>query len=161
MKVIPKLSMLFFILNKAFKYVVILSKDELRYNKSEIKFIYIIWEFITMQFTNITNSEKITYGVSFILSIITYFMLINFFDEKTTTGISAFMFFVFTYFGLYIVRKDKLVLEIHNGVLDKDIRFYLYNGNKKIDSDKIRESEDASKGEVKERLKVFLKKIAF
>lgn len=114
-----------------------------------------------MQFTNITNSEKITYGVSFILSIITYFMLINFFDEKTTTGISAFMFFVFTYFGLYIVRKDKLVLEIHNGVLDKDIRFYLYNGNKKIDSDKIRESEDASKGEVKERLKVFLKKIAF
>lgn len=111
-----------------------------------------------MQFTNITNSEKIVYGVSFILSIITYFIFIGFFDEKTTTGISALMFFVYTYFGLYIVRKDKLVLEIHNGVLDKDIRFYLYNGNRKVDFEKIRESEDASKGEVKERLKSFLEK---
>ncbi len=111
-----------------------------------------------MQFTNITNSEKIVYGVSFILSSITYFIFIGFFDEKTTTGISALMFFVYTYFGLYIVRKDKLVLEIHNGVLDKDIRFYLYDGSKKIDFEKIRESEDASKGEVKERLKSFLEK---
>lgn len=111
-----------------------------------------------MQFTNITNSEKIVYGVSFILSIITYFIFIGFFDEKTTTGISALMFFVYTYFGLYIVRKDKLVLEIHNGVLDKDIRFYLYNGNRKVDFEKIRESEDASKSEVKERLKSFLEK---
>ena len=111
-----------------------------------------------MQFTNITNSEKIVYGVSFILSSITYFIVINFFDEKTTTGISALMFFVYTYFGLYIVRKDKLVLEIYNGVLDKDIRFYLYNGNRKVDFEKIRESEDASKSEVKERLKSFLEK---
>ena len=111
-----------------------------------------------MQFTNITNSEKIVYGVSFILSIITYFIVINFFDEKTTTGISALMFFVYTYFGLYIVRKGKLILEIHNGVLDKDIRFYLYDGGKKIDFEKIRESEDASKSEVKERLKSFLEK---
>ena len=111
-----------------------------------------------MQFTNITNSEKIVYGVSFILSIITYFIFIGFFDEKTTTGISALMFFVYTYFGLYIVRKDKLVLEIHNGVLDKDIKFYLYNGNKKIDFEKIRASEDASKAQVKERLKSFIEK---
>lgn len=73
-----------------------------------------------MQFTNITNSEKIVYGVSFILSIITYFIFIGFFDEKTTTGISALMFFVYTYFGLYIVRKGKLILEIHNGVLEKN-----------------------------------------
>lgn len=111
-----------------------------------------------MQFTNITNSEKIVYGVSFILSIITYFIFVGFFDEKTATGISALMFFVYTYFGLYIVRKNKLVLEIHNGVLDKDIRFYLYDGGKKIDFEKIRESEDASKSEVKERLKSFLEK---
>lgn len=78
-----------------------------------------------MKFTNITNNEKILYVVSFILSITTHFIIINFFDEKTTAGISALMFFVYTYFGLYIVRKDKLVLEIHNGVFDKDIKFYL------------------------------------
>lgn len=111
-----------------------------------------------MKFTNITNNEKIVYGVSFILSMITYFITINFFDEKTTTGISALMFFVYTYFGLYIVRKDKLVLEIHNGVLDKDIKFYLYKGNKKVDFDKIRAYDEPSKSEVKERLKRFLEK---
>jgi len=111
-----------------------------------------------MKFTNITNNEKIVYGVSFILSMITYFITINFFDEKTTAGISALMFFVYTYFGLYIVRKDKLVLEIHNGVFDKDIKFYLYNGNKKVDFDKIRAYDNPSKSEVKERLKSFLEK---
>lgn len=111
-----------------------------------------------MQFTNITNTEKVTYGVSFIMSIITYFIVIGFYDEKTTTGISVLMFFVYTYIGLYIVRKNKLVLEIHNGVLDKDIRFYLYNGNKKIDFEKIRAYDNPSKSEVKERLKSFLEK---
>ncbi|MGJ0300963.1 hypothetical protein [Aliarcobacter cryaerophilus] len=49
-------------------------------------------------------------------------------------------------------------MEIHNGVLDKDIRFYLYDGSKKIDFEKIRDCEDASKSEVKERLKSFLEK---
>ena len=111
-----------------------------------------------MKFTNITNNEKIVYVVSFILSIITHFIIINFFDEKTTAGISALMFFVYTYFGLYIVRKDKLVLEIHNGIFDKDIKFYLYNGNKKVDFNKIRAYDDPSKREVKERLKSFLEK---
>lgn len=115
-------------------------------------------EFITMQFSNITNSEKITYGISFILSIITYFILINFFDDKTTTGISAVMFFIYSYLGLYVVRKNKLVLEIHNGIFDKDIRFYLYDGNKQVDFEKIRASEDASKSQVKERLKNFIEK---
>lgn len=115
-------------------------------------------EFITMQFSNITNSEKITYGISFILSIITYFILINFFDEKTTTGISAVMFFIYSYLGLYVVRKNKLVLEIHNGIFDKDIRFYLYDGNKQVDFEKIRSSEDVSKAQVKERLKSFIEK---
>lgn len=109
-----------------------------------------------MQFSNITNSEKITYGISFILSIITYFILINFFDEKTTTGISVVMFFIYSYLGLYVVRKNKLVLEIHNGIFDKDIRFYLYDGNKQVDFEKIRASEDASKAQVKERLKSFI-----
>lgn len=111
-----------------------------------------------MQFSNITNSEKITYGISFILSIVTYFILINFFDEKTTTGISAVMFFIYSYLGLYVVRKNKLVLEIHNGIFDKDIKFYLYDGNKQVDFEKIRASEDASKAQVKERLKSFLEK---
>ena len=114
-----------------------------------------------MQFSNITNSEKITYGISFILSIITYFILINFFDEKTTTGISAVMFFIYSYLGLYVVRKNKLVLEIHNGIFDKDIRFYLYDGNKQVDFEKIKSSEDVSKAQVKERLKSFIEKIAF
>lgn len=114
-----------------------------------------------MQFSNITNSEKMVYGISFIITIITYFILINFFDEKTTTGISVFMFFVYTYFGMYIVRKNKLVLEIHNGIFDKDIVFYLYHGNKKIDFEKIRDCKNASKAEVKERLKSFLEKNSF
>ena len=111
-----------------------------------------------MKFTNITNSEKKIYIVSFIISIITYFILAGFFEEKTSTGVSALLFFVYAQVGLYLLRKDRVVLEIHNGVLDKDIRFYLYNGNKKVDFDKLRAYDDPSKSEVKERLKSFLEK---
>lgn len=111
-----------------------------------------------MKFTNITNSEKKIYIVSFIISIITYFILTGFSDEKTSTGVSALLFFVYAQVGLYLLRKNRVVLEIHNGVLDKDIRFYLYNGNKNVDFDKIRAYDDPSKSEVKERLKSFLEK---
>ena len=120
-----------------------------------------------MKFTNITSSEKKIYIVSFIISVVTYFMLtglfqgncaIACFDEKTSTGVSALLFFVYAHVGLYILRKNRLVLEIHNGIFDKDIKFYLYNGNKKVDFDKIRAYDDPSKREVKERLKSFLEK---
>ena len=111
-----------------------------------------------MKFTNITSSEKKIYIVSFIISVVTYFMLAGLFEEKIQSLISVGMFFVYAQVGLYILRKNRLVLEIHNGVFDKDIKFYLYNGNKKVDFDKIRAYDEPSKSEVKERLKSFLEK---
>ena len=111
-----------------------------------------------MKFTNITSSEKKIYIVSFIISVVTYFILAGLFEEKILSLISVGMFFVYAQVGLYILRKNRLVLEIHNGVFDKDIKFYLYNGNKEVDFDKIRAYDDPSKSEVKERLKSFLEK---
>lgn len=120
-----------------------------------------------MQTVNITGLERKIYIISFVLALGTYFIGFNFlhgnceiicFDEKTLTLVSFVMFFLFSYIGLFLLRKNRTVLEIHNGVFDKDIKFYLYNGNKKVDFDRIRAYDDPSKSEVKERLKSFLQK---
>lgn len=81
-----------------------------------------------MKFTNITSSEKKIYIVSFIISVVTYFVLAGLFEEKIQSLISVGLFFVYAQVGLYILRKNRLVLEIHNGVFDKDIKICRVKG---------------------------------
>lgn len=112
-----------------------------------------------MQIHNISSNERNIYIVAIILSVVTYFLTPGF-DEKTNTLVAVSSFFVFSFIGLYIYRTKKLIFEVHNGVLDKDIKLYLYSNNKKIDSYKIRAEHDLKRNEVKATIEDFLRKNA-
>ncbi len=111
-----------------------------------------------MDIKNFNLKQKKVYVAASILTIFT-FLSTSFLDSPQLRGlVTLIAFLVYVQIGLFFLKRNKLILQIHNGIFDKDIRCYLYQGNKKIDFFKIRAYENIDLSDFKEQIELFLKK---
>ena len=97
------------------------------------------------------------YGLALSLSILT-FMASNMFADDLRVLITMILFFVYIEIALYLLKRKKLILQIHNTPLDKDVKLYIYLDNKKLGFEKIRHTEDLTSYKIELRIKSFLER---
>lgn len=106
-----------------------------------------------IEITDISKKSRIVALLSIGLPFVIAFIYgANTKEEFALFGLSALFLF---WLSSYILEKGKIILKV-GSFLEKDKRFYLFSGSKKIDSLRIRNEEDTSESEVLKKFEDFI-----
>ena len=108
-----------------------------------------------MNIKDFTQEKKKAYIFAIFLTILTFFAT-NMLDSKLQSLITTLSFFIYLQIALYFLKRNTLILQMHNGLFDKDVKCYLYLDNKKLDFFKVRGYDNMSTDDIHEKLRTFL-----